>query len=53
MKRFVLILLLAAAVTGCVRDDKVVIKGTFGNIKEGVVYLDQSDVDKSVVIDSH
>jgi len=52
MKRFVLILLVAAAVTGCVRDDKVVIKGTFGNIKEGVVYLDQSDVDKSVVIDS-
>jgi thiol-disulfide isomerase/thioredoxin len=52
MKRFVLILLVAAAVTGCGRDDKVVIKGTFGNVKEGVVYLDQSDVDKSVVIDS-
>lgn len=52
MKRFVLILLLAAAITGCGRDDKVVIKGTFGNVKEGLVYLDQSDVDKSVVIDS-
>jgi thiol-disulfide isomerase/thioredoxin len=52
MKRFVLILLVAATITGCGRDDKVVIKGTIGNIKDGVVYLDQSDVDRSVVIDS-
>ncbi|MGB8359444.1 MAG: TlpA disulfide reductase family protein [Bacteroidales bacterium] len=52
MKRFVLILLVAATVTGCGRDDKVTIKGTFGNVKDGEVYLDQSDVDKNVVIDS-
>ena len=52
MKRFVLILLIAAAVAGCGKDDKVVIKGTFAEEKDGVVYLDQSDVDKSTVIDS-
>jgi hypothetical protein len=52
MKRFILIFFVAAAFTGCGRDDKVVIKGTFSNVREGVVYLDQSDVDKSIVIDS-
>ena len=52
MKNFVLILFAAAALTGCGENDKVVIKGTFGEKKEGVVYLDQSDVDRSTVIDS-
>jgi thiol-disulfide isomerase/thioredoxin len=52
MKRFILILFVAAAFTGCRKDDKVVIKGTFGNVRDGVVYLDQSDVDKGIVIDS-
>ena len=52
MKRFILILLVTAAFTGCGRDDKVVIKGTFSNVKDGVVYLDQSDVDKNIAIDS-
>lgn len=52
MKKFVLFLFVAAALTGCGEDDKVVIKGTFGEGKEGVVYLDQSDVDRSTVIDS-
>ncbi len=52
MKRFVLILLIAAAVAGCGKDNKVVIKGTFAEGKDGVVYLDLSDVDKSTVIDS-
>jgi thiol-disulfide isomerase/thioredoxin len=52
MKKIVLILFIAAALSGCGKDDKVVIKGTFGEGKEGVVYLDQSDVDRSTVIDS-
>jgi thiol-disulfide isomerase/thioredoxin len=52
MKRFVMILWIAAAVAGCGKNDKVVIKGTINEVKDGVVYLDQSDVDKSTVIDS-
>jgi thiol-disulfide isomerase/thioredoxin len=52
MKKFVLFLFVAAAMAGCGEDDKVVIKGSFHGGKEGVVYLDQSDVDKSAVIDS-
>ena len=52
MKNFILFLFTAAALTGCAENDKVVIKGTFREGKEGVVYLDQSDVDRSTVIDS-
>jgi hypothetical protein len=52
MKKFILFLFVAAAMAGCVEDDKVVIKGSFGGGKEGVVYLDQSEVDRSAVIDS-
>jgi thiol-disulfide isomerase/thioredoxin len=52
MKKFVLFLFVATALSGCGKDDKVVIKGSFGEGKEGVVYLDQSDVDRSTVIDS-
>lgn len=52
MKKFVLVLFVAATLAGCGEDDKVVIKGSFGEGKDGVVYLDQSDVDRSTVIDS-
>ncbi|HWR74017.1 MAG TPA: TlpA disulfide reductase family protein [Bacteroidales bacterium] len=52
MKKFVLVLFVAAALAGCGEDDKVVIKGSFGDGQDGVVYLDQSDVDRSTVIDS-
>ena len=52
MKKYALFLFLAAVLAGCGEDDKVVIKGSFGEAKEGVVYLDQSDVDRSTVIDS-
>jgi thiol-disulfide isomerase/thioredoxin len=52
MKKFVLVLFVAAALAGCGEDDKVVIKGSFGEGQDGVVYLDQSDVDRSTVIDS-
>jgi thiol-disulfide isomerase/thioredoxin len=52
MKKFVWVLFVAAALAGCGEDDKVVIKGSFGEGQDGVVYLDQSDVDRSTVIDS-
>ncbi len=52
MKKFALFLFVAAVLAGCGEDDKVVIKGSFGEAKEGIVYLDQSDVDRSTVIDS-
>jgi len=52
MKNFILFLLVTTALTGCGENDKVIIKGTFGEGKEGMVYLDQSDVDRSTVIDS-
>jgi thiol-disulfide isomerase/thioredoxin len=52
MKKFVLFLFVAGALAGCRDDDKVIIKGTFGEGKEGIVYLNQSDVDRSTVIDS-
>jgi len=52
MKKFVLVLFVAATLAGCGEDDKVVIKGSFGEGKDGVVYLDQSDVDRTTVIDS-
>ena len=52
MKKFVLFLFVAATLAGCGEDDKVIIKGSFGEEKEGIVYLDQSEVDRSTVIDS-
>lgn len=52
MKRFALFLLTAAALAGCKNDNEVIIKGTFGDMREGLIYLDQSDVDRSTVIDS-
>jgi hypothetical protein len=52
MKKYVLFLLVAAALASCRENDKVIIKGSFSEGREGVVYLDQSDVDRSTVIDS-
>ena len=52
MKRFTLILLTAALLSGCSNDNKVTIKGTLSEAKEGVVYLDRSEVDRSTVADS-
>lgn len=48
MPVFLAVLLLA----GCNNDKKVVIKGVFTVPKEGVVYLDQSQVDRSTRVDS-
>jgi cytochrome oxidase Cu insertion factor (SCO1/SenC/PrrC family) len=52
MKRFALVLVAAAALAGCKNDKEVSIRGTYGDMKEGMIYLDQSDVDRSTVIDS-
>jgi len=52
MKRYTLIFLMAALLAGCSNENKVIIKGTFGETKEGIVYLDQSDVDRSTMVDS-
>lgn len=52
MKRLTLALLVAAAFAGCKNDNQVSIRGTLDDGREGMVYLDQSDVDRSNVIDS-
>jgi len=52
MKRYTLIVLIAALLAGCNSKNRVTIKGTFGETKEGVVYLDQSEVDRSKLADS-
>ncbi len=52
MKRLALVLLAAASIAGCKNDNEVSIRGTAGDMKEGMIYLDQSDVDRSTVIDS-
>ena len=44
--------MLAAAITGCSNEEKVTIRGTFAEGKEGIVYLDQSDVSSNILIDS-
>ena len=52
MKRYILFLLAATLMAGCSNDNKVTIKGAFSEDREGVIYLDKSDVDRSTVIDS-
>lgn len=52
MKRYVLFLLVAAVIAGCSNDNKVTIKGAFSEGREGMIYLDKSDVDRSIAIDS-
>lgn len=52
MKRFLPVLLAALLLAGCNNDNKVVIKGSFTVPVEGVVYLDQSEVDRSIRVDS-
>jgi hypothetical protein len=41
------VLLAAALLAGCGSDNKVTIRGTFTEPAEGMVYLDQSEVDRS------
>ncbi|MCU0366948.1 MAG: AhpC/TSA family protein [Bacteroidales bacterium] len=52
MNKFISWVLLAAAITGCRNEEKVTIRGTFAEGKEGIVYLDQSDVSTNILIDS-
>ncbi|MCU0378121.1 MAG: AhpC/TSA family protein [Bacteroidales bacterium] len=52
MNKFIPIVLLAAAFTGCSSEEKVTIRGSFDEDMEGVIYLDQSDVNTNKVIDS-
>jgi hypothetical protein len=52
MKRLIIFLLAAAVMAGCSNDNRVTIKGAFSDGREGTIYLDKSDVDRSTVIDS-
>ncbi len=52
MKRYTLIFLTAALLAGCSNENKISIKGTLDETKEGVVYLDKSEVDRSMLADS-
>jgi len=52
MKIFLPVLLSAILLAGCNNNNKVVIKGAFTAPAEGVVYLDQSEVDRSIRVDS-
>jgi hypothetical protein len=52
MNRFALMFLAAALLTGCSNENKVTITGSLTSPFEGMVYLDQSDVDRSTTVDS-
>jgi len=52
MRRYLSVFILVAAVTGCGKEGKVVIRGNFTSGKEGMVYLEHSQVDKITIIDS-
>lgn len=45
-------LLAVSLLAGCNNENKVVIKGSFTVPAEGVVYLDQSEVDRNIRVDS-
>jgi len=46
------VLLAVSLLAGCNNENKVVIKGSFTVPAEGVVYLDQSEVDRNIRVDS-
>ncbi len=52
MKRYPLIFITAVIIAGCGSENNVTIKGTFREVREGMVYLDKSEVDRSSVADS-
>ena len=52
MNRFFPVILAMVFMAGCSNENRVVIKGTFSVPAEGVVYLDQSEVDRSTRVDS-
>ena len=50
--RFAPLLFIAALLAGCSNENKVTIKGTVSGGQEGMVFLDQSAVDHSTLLDS-
>ncbi|HUW94095.1 MAG TPA: TlpA disulfide reductase family protein [Bacteroidales bacterium] len=52
MQRYFSAVILLALITGCSSNDKVIIRGTFNDKKEGKVYLEQSEIDNNILIDS-
>jgi hypothetical protein len=52
MKKLILFLLSAVVMAGCSNDNKVTIKGAFSEDRDGMIYLDKSDVDRSAIVDS-
>ncbi|HNT92850.1 MAG: AhpC/TSA family protein [Bacteroidales bacterium] len=52
MMRFAPLLFIAALLAGCSNENKVTIKGTVSGGQEGMVFLDQSAVDHSTLLDS-
>ena len=52
MKRYPWIFITAVIIAGCSREHNVTIKGTFSEAREGMVYLDKSEVNRSSVADS-
>ena len=47
-----MIFITAVIIAGCSSEHNVTIKGTFREVREGMVYLDKSEVDRSSVADS-
>jgi thiol-disulfide isomerase/thioredoxin len=52
MKRYPWIFITAVIIAGCSREHNVTIKGTSSEAREGMVYLDKSEVDRTRVADS-
>ncbi len=52
MKKYPLIFITAAIIAGCSHEHNVTIKGRFREGREGKVWLDKSEVDRSTVADS-
>jgi hypothetical protein len=52
MNRFAPLLFAAALLAGCSNENKITITGSLTSPMEGMVYLDQSEVDRSAAVDS-
>lgn len=52
MKKFLVLLLVAAVVTGCKHKGSVIIKGTFSGSAPATVILERNDLEKCVIIDT-
>jgi thiol-disulfide isomerase/thioredoxin len=52
MKKYFSAVIIAAFITACSSNDRVIIRGTFSEGKEGTVYLEQSEIDSKILVDS-